>query len=146
MSAAPESPSPRQDQEARGSALAALGPVTHDVLRIGAALLMIPHGAQKLFGVLGKEAVPLFSQYGFAGAVEFFGGILIALGLATRPASALLCLVMLAAYFVGHAGQNPWPILNKGELALLYALIFAFFAANGAGRWSLDAWLRRRSR
>ena len=146
MTPVPESPSTLQNQEARAFALASLGPVTHDLLRIGAALLMIPHGAQKLFGVLGKEAVPLFSQYGFAGAVEFFGGILIALGLATRPVSALLCLLMLAAYFVAHAGQNPWPVLNKGELALLYALIFAFFAANGTGRWSLDTWLRRRDR
>lgn len=136
-------PSP-QDPTSRMPALEALGPATHSILRIGAALLMIPHGAQKLFGVLGKEAVPLFSQYGFAGVVEFFGGLLIALGLLTRPASALLGLVMVAAYVVAHAGQNPWPILNKGELALLYALIFTFLAANGAGPWSLDAWLRRR--
>lgn len=146
MSSAPESSTPYQTQEARPSALSALGPVTFDLLRIAAALLMIPHGAQKLFGVLGKEAVPLFSQYGFAGAVEFFAGILIALGLFTRPASALLCLVMIAAYVVGHAGRDIWPILNKGELAMLYAFIFAFFAANGPGRWSLDAWLRRRAK
>lgn len=146
MTPAPEPSSHPQNQESRGSAWAALGPVTVDLLRIGAGLLMIPHGAQKLFGVLGKEAAPLFSQYGFAGAVEFFGGILIALGLFTRPVSALLCLVMLAAYVVGHAGRDVWPILNKGELALLYALVFAFFAANGPGRWSLDAWLRRRAK
>jgi len=146
MSSAPESSIPYQNQEARFPALAALGPVTFDLLRIAAALLMIPHGAQKLFGVLGKDAVPLFSQYGFAGVVEFFAGILIALGLFTRPASALLCLVMIAAYVVGHAGRDFWPILNKGELSMLYAFIFAFFAANGAGRWSLDALLRRRAK
>lgn len=146
MSSASEPSTPYQTQDARPTALSALAPVTFDLLRIAAALLMIPHGAQKLFGVLGKEAVPLFSQYGFAGAVEFGAGILIALGLFTRPASALLCMVMIAAYVVGHAGRDIWPILNKGELAMLYAFIFAFFAANGAGRWSLDAWLRRRAK
>lgn len=133
-----------QTSGSRFAQLEAFGPATHAILRIGAALLMIPHGAQKLFGVLGKDAVPLFTQYGFAGGVEFFGGILIALGLLTRPASALMTLLMIAAYVVGHAGQGALPILNRGEMSLLYALIFAFITANGAGPWSLDAWLRQR--
>ncbi len=140
----PNAPTSPQSVGSPFAMLAAVAPPTHAILRIGAALLMIPHGAQKLFGVLGKDAVPLFTQYGFAGVVEFFGGILIALGLLTRPASALMCLLMIAAYVVGHAGQGALPILNRGEMALLYALIFAFVAANGAGPWSLDAWLRSR--
>jgi putative oxidoreductase len=144
MSLSPETLSPRSGLDAKVPALAAAAPATHAILRIGAALLMIPHGAQKLFGVLGKDAVPLFTQYGFAGVVEFFGGILIALGLLTRSTSALMCLLMIAAYFVGHAGQGALPILNRGETALLYALIFAFVAAKGAGPWSLDGWLRGR--
>lgn len=140
----PNIPSSAQAPGSLFAKLEAFGPATHAILRMGAALLMIPHGAQKLFGVLGKEAAPLFTQYGFAGVVEFFGGILIALGLLTRPASALMGLLMIAAYFVGHAGQGALPILNRGEMSLLYALIFAFITANGAGPWSLDAWLRSR--
>lgn len=140
----PATPTSPQSFSTPFAKLEAFGPATHAMLRIGAALLMIPHGAQKLFGVLGKEAVPLFTQYGFAGVVEFFGGILIALGLLTRPASALMALLMVVAYFVGHASQGALPILNRGEPALLYALIFAFIAARGAGPLSLDAWLGRR--
>lgn len=144
MTPAPDTPTPRHEQEARGFTPSVLAPATLEILRIGAGLLFMQHGAQKLFGVLGKDAVPLVSQYGLAGVLEFWGGLLIVLGLATRPIAAILTLLMISAYFIGHAGQGPWPVLNKGELALLFALIFAVFAAHGAGPWSLDAWLRRR--
>lgn len=126
------------------SKLTALGAPTHALLRIGASFLMLPHGAQKLFGAFGKEPVALLSDRGFAGVVEFFGSLLLLIGLASRPAAALLCFVMIAAYVVGHSGMHPWPIVNKGELALLYALVFAFLAANGPGPWSVDGWLSRR--
>ncbi len=144
MSLTPETPVPPQASASPAPMANAVGPATHAILRIGAALLMMPHGAQKLFGAFGKEPVSLLSDRGFAGVVEFFGSLLLLVGLASRPAAALLCFVMIAAYVVGHAGANPWPILNKGELALVYALIFAFLAANGPGPFSLDAWLRRR--
>ena len=126
----------------------ALAPVAQAVLRIGAGLLMMPHGAQKLFGALGGAGgsgapAPLLSQYGLAGVLEFFGGALLVLGLFTRPVAAVLALLMGAAYAIAHAGQGLWPILNGGELALLYALVFVFLAAGGPGAWSLDG---RRSR
>lgn len=141
MSAASE---PRPEQKSPATALSALGPTTHAILRIGAGILFAQHGAQKLFGMFGKEAVPLLSQYGFAGVLEFFGGLILVVGLATRPVSALLTVLMLAAYAMAHMPMGGWPIENRGELALLYALIFVFFTANGAGPWSLDAWLRSR--
>lgn len=122
---------------------------THGILRIGAGLLFMQHGAQKLFGLLGGvdgagASVDLFSQMGLAGVLEFFGGAMIVLGLLTRPVAAVLTLLMIAAYFIAHAPQGLVPVLNGGELALLYALTFAFLAGNGPGAWSLDA-MRRRS-
>lgn len=125
--------------------LAAVGPPLHAILRIGAGLLFMQHGAQKLFGVLGAEApVPLFSLMGLAGVLEFFGGLLIVLGLLTRPVALLLALQMLIAFFMAHIPRGPWPILNAGELSLLYMLIFFFLAANGPGPWSLDEVMRRK--
>ena len=130
---------------ARNPALSvpALAPVLQAVLRIGAGLLFMQHGTQKLFGLLGGAGgsgapAELLSQYGLAGVLEFFGGALVVLGLLTRPVAAVLTLLMVVAYFVGHGYQGGFPIQNGGELALLYALVFAFLAGNGAGAWSLD--------
>lgn len=122
--------------------------VMHSILRIAAALLFMQHGAQKLFGLFGGMdgqggTAELFSQMGLAGVFEFFGGALIALGLFTRPVAILLVLEMLAAYFIAHIPQGGIPIQNGGELALLYAFIFAFFAASGAGPASLDRVMSR---
>ena len=128
-----------------GSALAALAPLTLTLLRIGSGILFMQHGAQKLFGWLGgKGPVPLLSQYGIAGMLEFYGGILLILGLATRVNSVLLTGLMIVAYVTAHMPDGGWPVQNRGELALLYALIFVFFAGNGAGPWSLDGWLSQR--
>jgi len=118
--------------------------MVHAALRVGAGLLFMQHGAQKLFGLLGGidgngASAELFSQYGLAGALELFGGALIVAGLFTRPVAAGLALLMVVAYFVGHGHQGGFPIQNGGELALLYALVFAFLAGNGTGAWSLDA-------
>ena len=130
---------------ARGTALSAsaLTPVLQASLRVGAGLLFMQHGAQKLFGLLGGAGgsgapAELLSQYGVAGVLEFFGGALLALGLFTRPVAAVLTLLMVVAYSVGHGHQGGFPIQNGGELALLYALVFAFLAAGGPGAWSLD--------
>jgi putative oxidoreductase len=96
------------------------------------------HGAQKLFGVLGGQRVhaPLFLT---AGIVEFFGGLLIAIGLAASIAAFVACGEMAVAYFMAHAPHGPWPIVNKGELALVYCFFFLYVAAHGSGRFSVDA-------
>lgn len=124
--------------------LAGFAPTLHAVLRIGAGLLFMQHGAQKLFGLLGGDAVELVSLMGLAGILEFFGGLLIVLGLLTQPVAVILTLEMLIAFFMAHQPQGGFPIENSGELPLLYALIFAFLATLGAGPASLDRRLRNR--
>ena len=113
------------------------------LLRVVAGLLFMQHGAQKLFGWLKAPDAPpgtaeLFSMMGFAGVLEFFGGLLIVLGLFTRPVAFLLAAQMSAAYFMAHAPNGPFPILNQGERAVLYGFIFLFFSARGGGRYSVD--------
>lgn len=123
---------------------------THALLRIGAGLLFMQHGAQKLFGAFGgmggqgQKVDTLFSQMGLAGVVELFGGLLIAIGLATRPVAAVAMIQMIAAYFIAHLPQGGFPVQNGGELALLFALVWAFLVGNGAGPASVDAALARR--
>jgi putative oxidoreductase len=117
------------------------------VLRIISAFLFIPHGAQKLFGFLappGAPTPPLFSLIGIAGILEFFGGLLLLVGLFTRPVAFILSGMMAVAYFMAHAPQGFWPLQNRGETAVLYCFIFLFLAVAGGGEWSLDRLLRRR--
>lgn len=121
-------------------------PTMHVVLRIGAGLLFMQHGAQKLFGLLGGmdgagASAPIMSMMGAAGVLEFFGGLLIVLGLLTRPVALLLAGQMIVAYFMAHAPQGGLPVQNGGELALLFAFIFAFLASAGSGDWSIDSML-----
>jgi putative oxidoreductase len=124
-----------------------LGHQTHAVLRISVGVLFIQHGLQKLFGAFGgvgpSGTVPLASMLGFAGLLELVGGTLLIIGLLTRPVAAVLVIEMIAAFLIAHAPKGGWPIQNQGELALLYAAVFAFLATNGAGPLSLDAWLPR---
>jgi putative oxidoreductase len=117
---------------------------THALLRAGAGLLFMMHGAQKLlgwFGGVGGEGgtAQIMSQMGLAGILELGGGALIVLGMLTRPIALLLAVEMLVAYFQVHLPRGIWPIQNQGELALLYFLIFVFFLGNGAGRFSVDS-------
>jgi putative oxidoreductase len=117
------------------------------VLRIISAFLLIPHGAQKLFGFLappGMQGPPLFSQMWFGGVLEFFGGLLLLVGLFTRPVALILSGMLAVAYFQFHAPGGFWPLQNKGELAVLYCFVFLFLAVAGGGEWSLDRILRRR--
>src|SRR5690606_28589408 len=102
------------------------GPAMHAVLRIGAGLLFMQHGAQKLFGWLGGDSVELFSLMGLAGVLEFFGGLIVVVGLFTRPTALVLSMLMVAAHFMVHQPQGGFPVQNRGELALLYALVFAY--------------------
>jgi putative oxidoreductase len=122
------------------------GPATHVLLRVAAALLFMQHGVQKLFGWLGGmggsgATAPLASLAGVAGILELFGGILLLVGLLTRPVALLLAGEMVVAYVIAHMPQGGFPVQNQGELALLFAAIFAFLFGNGAGVWSLDHWL-----
>lgn len=117
------------------------------VLRIITGFLLIAHGAQKLFGFLappGAGTPPLMSQIGIGGILEFFGGLLILLGLFTRPVAFILSGMMAVAYFQMHAPGGFWPLQNKGELAVLYCFVFLFLSVAGGGEWSIDRLLRRR--
>ena len=117
------------------------------VLRIITAFLFIAHGAQKLFGFLAPPGMPRFapfSQMWFGGILEFFGGLLLLVGLFTRPVAFILSGMMAVAYFQAHAPGGFWPLQNKGELAVLYCFVFLFLSVAGGGEWSLDRLLRRR--
>ena len=116
------------------------------VLRIVTAFLFMEHGAQKLLGVPGAadHKVALLSLMGFAGCLELIGGGLVLLGLFTRPIAFLLAGEMAFAYFMAHAPQGFWPVLNHGEAAVFYCFAFLYFSAAGAGPWSLDRLLRNR--
>lgn len=108
------------------------------LLRIVAGLLFACHGAQKLFGVFGGQQVPMMSQFWFAGAIELVGGILIAIGLLTSIVAFIASGEMAVAYFQAHAPNGPHPLMNQGELAVLYCFIFLYVAARGGGPWSVD--------
>lgn len=116
-------------------------PHAQGALRIATALLFMQHGAAKLFGVPHVamfDGLQLFSLIGAAGILELVGGLLVLIGLFTRPVAFILSGQMAVAYFFFHAGQNIWPILNKGELAALYCFVFLFFAVAGPGAFALD--------
>jgi putative oxidoreductase len=112
------------------------------VLRIMVALLFIEHGTQKLFGFpppMGGEGPPLFSLLGLAAVLEFVGGLLILVGLFTRPVAFLLAGEMAFAYFLAHAPKSFFPALNGGDAAILFCFVFLYFSVAGAGAWSVDA-------
>ena len=119
------------------------------VLRIVAGFTFILHGAQKHLGLLGGigghgEKAVLLSLFGVAGVLEFYGGLLMILGLFTRPVAFLLAGEMAVAYFRTHLPRSVWPILNGGELAVLYCFIFLYLVVAGPGDFSVDAILRKR--
>jgi putative oxidoreductase len=116
------------------------------ILRIVVALLFMTHGAQKLFGYpapMPGGGPPLMSLFGISGILEFFGGLLILLGLFTRPVAFILAGEMAVAYFRMHAPAGFWPLFNQGEAAVLYCYVFLYLAVAGGGSWSLDRRLRR---
>jgi putative oxidoreductase len=122
-------------------------PYLLSVLRIVAAFTFISHGTQKLFAfpvLEPRNPVPLLSMLGLASALEIVGGSLMLLGLFTRPVAFVLAGEMAFAYLTVHAPRSFWPLLNGGEVAVLFCMIWLYLAAGGAGRWSLDAlWGRR---
>ena len=116
--------------------------ISYFLLRLFAGVMYACHGAQKLFGAFGGQVAeaPMMKV---AGVIEFGGGVLIAIGLLTSVAAFLAAGQMAAAYFMAHAPQGFWPIVNKGELAVVYAFLFLFICARGGGPYSLDALMRR---
>lgn len=120
-------------------------PLLLSLVRIVAALGFLTHGTQKLFGVPALEprnGVELMSMMGLAGAIETVGGALLLIGLFTRPVAFLCAGQMAAAYFMVHASQSFWPLLNGGELASVYCFLFLYLSAAGAGPLSVDAMMR----
>jgi len=114
------------------------------LLRIVTAYLFITHGTAKLLGVPHVkmfDGLQVFSLAGAAGILELLGGALMLLGLFTRPTAFILSGEMAFAYFIAHGSKGSVlvPMLNGGELAVLYCFVFLFFAAAGAGAWSIDA-------
>lgn len=111
------------------------------VLRVIAALLFLQHGTAKLFGfphVAMFDGLQLLSLMGAAGVLELVGSVLLAVGLFSRLVAFVLSGEMAFAYFMAHAPRGFFPILNGGELAVLYCFVFLFIAAAGPGPWSLD--------
>jgi putative oxidoreductase len=123
-------------------------PYLLSVLRIVVAVTFISHGTQKLFAfpvLEPRNPVPLLSMLGLASVLEIVGGSLMLLGLFTRPVAFVLAGEMAFAYITVHAPRSFWPLLNGGEVAVLFCMIWLYLAAAGAGRWSLDAlWLSGR--
>ncbi len=115
------------------------------ILRIMAALLFLEHGLSKFFGFPARTmaAPALFDMEWFAAAIEFGGGILLTLGLFTRPVALIMSGEMAIGYFLFHAPDGFYPYLNHGELAVMYCFVFFYFVFAGAGPLSLDALLWR---
>jgi putative oxidoreductase len=129
--------------------LAAWTPRAQALLRIVTAYLFLLHGSAKLLHVPHVamfDNLQLMSMAGIAGVLELVGGVLLILGLFTRPTAFVLSGEMAFAYFIGHAPQGNVlvPMMNQGESAVLFCFIFLFLAAAGAGAWSVDA-ARQRS-
>lgn len=125
-------------------------PIATFLLRVVAGLLFFQAGSMKHLGWFGGipgsdgHPVALLTQVGIGGALEFYGGLAILLGLFTRPVAFILCGEMAVAYWQFHAPKGMWPIQNHGEAAVLFCFIFLYLAMMGGGEWSLDA-LRHRA-
>ncbi|WP_207432044.1 DoxX family protein [Sabulibacter ruber] len=114
-------------------------PHLYAILRIVAGIMFAMHGTQKLFGWPGdKGPVELASLAGVGGIIELVTGIMIAIGFFTGFAGILASGTMAVAYFMYHGSQGGLPIINQGELAVLYCFLFLYIAAQGSGIWSVD--------
>ncbi len=118
----------------------------YTILRIVVGFTFACHGAQKLFGLFGGvnpqhpgSTVALFSLMGLAGVIEFFGGLSMALGILFPYAPFIASGEMATAYFMVHVHIGLVPLVNRGELAVVYCFLFLYFATRGPGRWSLSA-------
>jgi putative oxidoreductase len=117
------------------------------ILRIVAALLFFEHGTAKLLGFPASPHSPEFLSLSWiAGALELIGGPLLIVGLFTRPVAFILSGQMAFAYWLAHAPQSVFPLLNNGDAAILYCFIFLYLAFAGGGPWSVDAMLKKDAR
>jgi len=113
------------------------------ILRIVVAFVYGVHGTQKLFGFPAAFPMPHLPPLFLAGGmIEAIGGVFLLIGLFTRPVAFIVSGEMAVAYFMFHAPQGFWPLLNDGEGAVLYCFIFLFLASVGGGPWSVDRWWR----
>ena len=138
--------------DARDSSLAqrwvTWAPQFRSMLRIIAGALFVLYGTTKLLGwpaevMPGGGTAPLRSMAGASGDIELVGGVFMLLGLFSRSVAFVLSGQMAVAYFIGHASQGIWPVLNGGVPAVVFCFIWLYLSAAGPGPWSLDA--RRRS-
>ena len=123
-------------------------PRIRSLLRMVAAFLFITPGMIKMFGypthmppgvVITQGSLLWFAQW-----IEMIGGPLLFLGLFTRPVAFICSGEMAVAYFIGHAPNGFWPVLNNGQPAVFLCFIWLYFSAAGAGSWSIDAWISKR--
>jgi len=127
------------------NSLTRFAPHVLSLLRIMASLLILQHGTTKILGFPASpmSGVDITSMSGMAGVIELVGGILLAIGLFSRPIAFVLSGMTAVAYFYAHAGKDFFPLLNGGELAALYCFVFFYLFFAGPGPWSVDA-LRKR--
>jgi putative oxidoreductase len=120
---------------------AAWAPRAHGLMRIITGLLFLQHGTTKYLNIPPSQmyGISPASMPGFAGILELIGGVLIIIGLFTRPVAFVLSGLMAVAYWYAHAPQGFYPLLNGGELAALYCFVFLFLACAGGGAWSVDS-------
>jgi putative oxidoreductase len=122
----------------------ALAPILLSLLRIVSGLIFLAHGTQKFLGFPPGEMAGTGSAFAhpghYAGIIEIVCGLLIAIGLFTRPAAFLASGTMAVAYWYAHFPQNFFPVNNGGDAAILYCFVFLYLSAAGPGPWSLDAW------
>ena len=117
-----------------------LRPQFLSILRVVSALTLFQYGTGKLLGFPTLERLPaVFSLSWFAGALELVGGALLLVGLFTRPVAFILSGLMAFAYWIGHAPNSFFPVLNGGNLAIVYCFLFLYLSVAGPGPWSIDA-------
>ncbi|MEQ7872728.1 DoxX family protein [Sphingomonas sp. ASV193] len=116
------------------------------LLRIVTALLFLEHGTSKMFAfpLSAASDPPIWSLFWVAGAMELVGGLLLLVGLFSRPVALLLSGEMAIGYWLIHAAKGPFPILNGGESAVLFCFVFLYIAFEGPGEWSVDCAMGRR--
>ena len=119
------------------------------LLRIVSGLIFLEHGTQKFFGFPSGESGgmgwALNNPGAFAGVIELAAGILITIGLFTRPAAFIASGTMAVAYWMAHASQNAFPVNNGGDAAILFCFVFLYLVFAGPGAWSVDGMRARAS-